>query len=127
MRQERLNALQPVRFGYDSWDVSEKALTRLQNNAEWMKANPDVTVHVEGHADERGTAEYNLALGNRRAQAVVDFYTNFGLNADRFTIVSYGEERPASQESNESAWALNRRAEFVITAGQDNINPGRTP
>ncbi|MGW8268621.1 MAG: OmpA family protein, partial [Longimicrobiales bacterium] len=67
------------------------------------------------------------ALGNRRAQAVVDFFTGFGLDGSRFSIISYGEERPAAMGSNETAWAQNRRAEFVITAGQNDINPGQNP
>ena len=76
---------------------------------------------MEGHADERGTSEYNIALGDERAESVIQFLTNFGLDDGRFSSVSYGEERPMAQGSNEGAWARNRRVEFVITAGGESI------
>ena len=113
-----------VYFDYDMSDIRTDAERVLRGKVEVLRNSPQVQLRIEGHADERGSNEYNLALGNRRAQAVVDFFTNFGLDGDRFSIVSYGEERPAAQGSNESAWSKNRRAEFVITAGQNNINPG---
>jgi peptidoglycan-associated lipoprotein len=99
----------------------------LRGKLEILRNSPRVRLQIEGHADERGSNEYNIALGNRRAQAVVDFFTNFGLDANRFSIVSYGEEQPVAMGHNEEAWAQNRRAEFNITAGQNDINPGQTP
>ena len=88
-----------------------------------LVGEPAVQIRIEGHADERGSTEYNIALGNARAEAVRQFFASFGLDASRFAITSYGEERPLAQGSTESAWARNRRAEFVITAGADQINP----
>ncbi|MFC1660402.1 OmpA family protein [Gemmatimonadota bacterium] len=116
-----------IHFDYDMSEIRADAERILRQKAAILRASPGVQLRVEGHADERGSNEYNLALGNRRAQAVVDFFTNFGLDAARFNIVSYGEERPLARQSNEGAWAQNRRAEFTITAGQNDINPGRTP
>jgi peptidoglycan-associated lipoprotein len=116
-----------IHFDYDMSEIRSDAERILRQKAEILRNSPAVQLRIEGHADERGSNEYNLALGNRRAQAVVDFFTNYGLNASRFNIVSYGEERPLARESNEGAWAQNRRAEFAITAGQDEINPGRMP
>ena len=116
-----------VYFDYDMSEIRSDAERVLRGKVELLRNSPQVQLRIEGHADERGSNEYNLALGNRRAQAMVDFFTNFGLDGDRFSIVSYGEERPAAQGSNESAWSQNRRAEFIITAGQDAINPGQTP
>jgi len=116
-----------VYFDYDMSEIRSDAERVLRGKVELLRNSPQVQLRIEGHADERGSNEYNLALGNRRAQAMVDFFTNFGLDGDRFSIVSYGEERPAVQGSNESAWSQNRRAEFIITAGQDAINPGQTP
>ena len=113
-------------------DNEKVALTKLD---EWfrdglekvdiLRANPNVTVRVEGHADERGSTEYNLALASRRADAVKTFFTGFGLDADRFPTVSYGEERPLVNRSDEAAWAQNRRAEFVITGGGGALTPPR--
>ena len=101
--------------------------TMLESAALWLKRNAQVNLQIEGHCDERGSNEYNDALGNRRAQAVVDFFTGFGLDASRFAIVSFGEDRPLVSRSDEDAWAQNRRAEFILTAGQNDINPGGTP
>ena len=124
--EEARNALTAeVYFDYDMSEIRTDAERVLRGKLEVLRSSPQVQLRVEGHADERGSNEYNLALGNRRAQAVVDFFTNFGLDGDRFSIVSYGEERPSAQGSNESAWSENRRAEFVITAGQSSINPGQ--
>jgi len=114
-----------VFFDYDMSEIRTDAERVLRGKVEILRNSPQVQLQVAGHADERGSNEYNLALGNRRAQAVVDFFTNFGLDGDRFTIISYGEEQPAAMGSNESAWSQNRRAEFVITAGNSDINPGR--
>jgi peptidoglycan-associated lipoprotein len=86
-----------------------------------LRANPGARIRVSGHADERGSVEYNLALGMRRAAAAREWLTGFGIPADRFEVVSFGEDRPADAGSNEDAWARNRRAEFVVTAGGDNL------
>jgi peptidoglycan-associated lipoprotein len=125
--RERARAVlsQRIHFDYDMSEIRLDAEQVLRQKVEILRASPNVQIRIEGHCDERGSNEYNDALGNRRAQAVVDFFTNFGLDPSRFTTVSFGEDRPLVRASNEDAWAQNRRAEFVITAGD--INPGRTP
>ena len=110
-----------VYFDYDESEIRSDAERTLRAKLEILRANPSLRLSVEGHADERGSTEYNLALGTRRAEAVRQFFTSFGLDASRFSITSFGEERPAAMGSNEDAWAQNRRAEFVITGGS--INP----
>jgi len=112
-----------IYFDYDESAIRTDAERVLRQKAEILRTSPAVMLRVEGHADERGSTEYNLALGNRRAESVRAFLTNFGLGANRFSITSYGEERPLASGSNEAAWARNRRAEFVITAGADQITP----
>lgn len=112
-----------VFFEYDQSDITPSAERVLRQKVEILRASPAVELRIEGHADERGSTEYNLALGNRRAETVRQYFVDFGLSADRFSITSYGEERPLVNQSSESAWAQNRRAEFVITAGADQINP----
>ncbi len=116
-----------VHFDYDMADIRPDAAEILRAKADILRASPAVRIRVEGHCDERGSNEYNQALGNRRAQAVVDFFASYGLDPSRFDLVSFGEERPLVHASNEEAWAQNRRAEFIITAGQNDINPGRAP
>ena len=113
---------QTVYFDYDESEIRADSERMLRAKVEILRASPSLQVRIEGHADERGSTEYNLALGNRRAEAVRQFFTSFGLDASRFEITSYGEERPAASGSSESAWSQNRRAEFVITGGT--INPG---
>lgn len=126
--EEARNALtMRIHFDYDMAEIRSDAERILREKVDILRASPAVQLRIEGHCDERGSNEYNLALGNRRAQAIVDFFANFGIDATRFSIVSYGEERPLARMSNEGAWAQNRRAEFAITAGQNDINPGRTP
>ena len=120
----RNTLMQAVYFDYDESNIRTDTETSLRAKMEILRANPGVMLRMEGHADERGTSEYNIALGNERAESVIQFLTGFGISADRFTSVSYGEERPAMQGSNEDAWALNRRVEFVITAGGDAIVGG---
>lgn len=112
-----------VFFDYDESDIEPAAEQLLRDKAEILQASPQVRIRIEGHADERGSTEYNLALGNRRAEAIREFLTDFGLAADRFETVSFGEGRPIATGSNEQAWAQNRRGEFVITAGANAINP----
>ena len=100
-------------FGFDKYDLSAQARDTLNKQAAWMAANGGVRVTVEGHADERGTREYNLALGERRASAVADYLMTLGVASDRINTISYGKERPENAASNEAAWADNRRAVTV--------------
>jgi peptidoglycan-associated lipoprotein len=123
----RTTLLERIHFDYDMADIRPDAERVLRSKLGILRASPNVRLRIEGHCDERGSNEYNDALGNRRAQAVVDFFTASGLDASRFAIVSFGEDRPLANRSDEDAWAMNRRAEFIITAGQNDINPGRTP
>jgi peptidoglycan-associated lipoprotein len=98
-----------VFFDTDRYDLSGDAQSQLQKQAAWLQQYPAVTVTVEGHADERGTREYNLALGERRANAVANYLTALGIDAGRLSVISYGKERPDCSDSNESCWAQNRR------------------
>ncbi len=107
-----------VFFAFDSAALDEKARAVLDRQAEWLLRYPHITVTVEGHADERGTREYNLALGERRAQAVKDYLVAKGVAPDRILTISYGEERPVDPGHNEAAWALNRRAVTVVNVTQ---------
>lgn len=128
--RERARAVltQRIHFDFDMSEIRPDAEQILRQKVEILRASPNVHIRIEGHCDERGSNEYNDALGNRRAQAVVDYLTGFGLDPSRFTTVSFGEDRPLVRESNEEAWAMNRRAEFIITAGEGDINPpGRSP
>jgi peptidoglycan-associated lipoprotein len=112
-----INELGAVYFEFDSFSLTSESRGILDQDAKWLKDNAGVRVQIEGHCDERGTTEYNLALGERRAGAVKDYLAKKGIAADRLQTISYGEERPVSTGSNEMAWAQNRRAEFV-RAGQ---------
>lgn len=103
-----------VFFGYDRYDLTMEARQLLENQARWMQQYPDVTVTIEGHADERGTREYNLALGSRRANSVKSYLIANGVPANRISDISFGKERPAVPGANETAWAQNRRAVTVI-------------
>jgi peptidoglycan-associated lipoprotein len=115
---------QRVFFEYDQSRLTSAAESALRQKLDILRDFSGVELRLEGHADERGSTEYNLALGNRRAQSVMDFFTGFGLSDAQFSTVSYGEERPLVPESTEAAWSQNRRVEFVITAGRDQIQPG---
>ena len=103
-----------VFFGYDSSDLDSDALELLQDQVAWLKQNSDVTITIEGHCDERGTREYNLALGEKRAQAVKNYLIGLGINPDRVSTISYGKERPAVVGSNDGAWAQNRRSVTIV-------------
>ena len=103
-------------FALDSYQVGDDQKAALQKDADWLKRWSSVKVMVEGHADSRGTAEYNLALGQRRAAAVRDYMVNLGIAAGRITVVSKGKEAPFCSEENDSCWQQNRRGHFVITA-----------
>jgi peptidoglycan-associated lipoprotein len=105
----------PIYFGFDDYTLTSEAQSTLTAMAEGMKASKSAVVQIEGHCDERGTVEYNLALGERRAQSVKNFLTQLGVEAARLSTISYGEEKPVSQGHAEDSWAKNRRAEFVVT------------
>jgi len=114
---EALNAaghLKTVYFDFDKYDLSESTRATLRQNADWLRANPGNSIVIEGHCDERGSIEYNLALGERRANATREFLASLGAGDTNVRIVTYGEERPAVQGTSESAWAKNRRAEFTF-------------
>jgi peptidoglycan-associated lipoprotein len=119
MSLAELNAQRPladVFFEYDRAELSETARASLQKNADWMRRWTSTVVTVEGHADSRGTSEYNLALGDRRASAVRDYMTSLGIAAARINVVSIGEEQPTCTEETEACWIQNRRGHFVVTA-----------
>lgn len=108
--------LQTVYFPFDSSAIEGDTKESIKGNAEFLKKMGTVDVQVEGHCDERGGRQYNLALGERRAKAVRDQLVALGVPAKRISVVSYGSERPSAEGSDESSWAKNRRANFVITA-----------
>jgi peptidoglycan-associated lipoprotein len=100
-------------FGLDQYDVDAEDQATLQSQAAWLRQNPSVRVTIEGHADERGTRDYNIALGERRANAAKNYLASLGIDPGRMTTVSYGKERPAALGSDEASWAQNRRAVTV--------------
>ena len=106
-----------VLFAYDSYELDAEARGVLARHAEWLRANPNVRVTLEGHCDERGTREYNLALGERRANSAKNFLAAQGIAVDRLSTISYGKERPAVEGSDEGAFAQNRRAVTVVMGG----------
>jgi peptidoglycan-associated lipoprotein len=113
-----VNAMRPLEdvfFDYDKADLSDAARAGLQKNADWMRKWASTKIQVEGHADARGSIEYNLALGERRASAVRDYLATLGIAASRITIVSKGKEAPVCSEDNEACWARNRRGHFAVT------------
>lgn len=103
-----------VFFGYDQHTLTNEARNTVEDQVEWLKRYPNLNITVEGHADERGTREYNLALGERRAQAVRNYMTAMGIDGSRINTISYGKERPAVVGSNASAWSQNRRGVTVV-------------
>lgn len=105
---------QNIHFEYDSAELSSMAKMLLKEKAEWLNANPNARVTVQGHCDERGTTEYNLALGERRAQAALNYLVDLGVSASRLDMVSYGEEKPLDPAKTAEAYRKNRRAQFVI-------------
>jgi peptidoglycan-associated lipoprotein len=108
--------LSDVFFDYDSVELTDQTRGSLQKNAEFMKRRTSVRILIEGHADSRGTNEYNLALGERRADAARDYLVSLGVPADRITVVSKGEEQPFCREETEACWQQNRRGHFIVTA-----------
>ncbi len=101
-------------FDFDKFNLKPESRASLAKKAEWLRANPEFSVRIEGHCDERGTNEYNLALGERRANAAWKFLNALGISGDRLSTISYGEERPADPRSNDRAWTKNRRDEFKL-------------
>ena len=106
---------QDINFDFDKYDLRTDARTILDRKASFLNQNSSVRVQIEGHTDDRGTNEYNLALGERRANAAKQYLTTAGISAGRLSTISYGEERPLDPAQNEAAWAKNRRDHFVIT------------
>lgn len=105
-----------IHFDYDSYALSEQARDTLKKNAEYLKAHADLDVLAAGNCDERGTVAYNLALGQKRAKAVRDFYIHLGVHGKRVATISYGKEKPSCTESNEACWAKNRRTDTLVRA-----------
>jgi peptidoglycan-associated lipoprotein len=103
-----------IHFEYDQYILSDEAKRILEKKAQWLKQHAPAKVLIEGHCDERGSAEYNLALGQKRADAAMQYLITLGIKADRLSTISYGKERPLDPRSNEEAWAKNRRAHFVL-------------
>lgn len=110
--------LRDVFFGYDSWTISEEGRQSLSRDAEWLKSNPSAMIKVEGHCDERGTAAYNLVLGEKRAKAVRNYLVELGVGANRLSVVSYGKERPFCNDHAESCYQQNRRGHLVVRTGK---------
>jgi len=108
-------ALKDVHFDFDSSEITEENRQILANDVEWLEQNSKVKVTIEGHCDERGSIDYNLALGERRAKAVRDYLVSLGIDHRRLSIISYGESMPLDPGHNEDAWAKNRRAHFAIS------------
>lgn len=108
-----ISGLNTINFEYDKATLTTEARRQLAENADWIKNNPNVTVQIEGHCDSRGSVEYNLALGERRAKSVKNYLGNLGVDSKRLTIISYGEEKPIATGDSEQAFGQNRRANFV--------------
>ena len=104
----------PIYFDFDRYTIRPDMMERMEYNAKIMQDHPDIKIEIQGNCDERGTNEYNLALGEKRAKAARDFLVNMGISPDRITIISLGEEKPLDPRHNEEAWAKNRRDDFVI-------------
>lgn len=109
----KISGLVTVFFGYDRATLDDASKRDIANNVEWMNKNPNTRVQIEGHCDNRGTIEYNIALGERRANAVKAYMVSLGVAADRISVISYGKERPLDPSDSEVAYAKNRRANFV--------------
>lgn len=106
--------LRDIHFDFDRYEIRPDAAKVLEESARWLKANPGHLVLIEGHADERGTNEYNMALGERRARAAMNYLISFGVQGDRISRISYGEEQPACRAHSEECWQENRRAHFAV-------------
>jgi peptidoglycan-associated lipoprotein len=106
--------VQDVYFEFDRFDLAADARATLADNAAWLEVNPGATVQIEGHCDDRGTNEYNIALGDRRAKSVYNYLINLGVSPSRLSAISYGEEKPQCRAQTEKCWAKNRRSHFVV-------------
>jgi peptidoglycan-associated lipoprotein len=120
LRRQRIQAriaevFKPVYFAYDQSTLSAEGQSTLQEIGKLMKEVPEISARVEGHADERGTNDYNMALGERRSKAVNDYLASYGIQGSRLSTISYGEEKPAMEGHDESNWSKNRRVEFTTT------------
>lgn len=114
---DRDSAMKDVYFDFDQYNLDNDDRVTLRADADWLKKNPSVRVQIEGHCDERGTSEYNLALGAKRAQAARDYLVSLGVADNRLSTISYGEEIPVCHDATESCWQKNRRDRFVRTGG----------
>ena len=103
-----------IHFAFDKFDLTSKSMEILDHKVSFLKANPDLAIRIEGNCDERGTTEYNLALGDRRAKSAQSYLVEQGIATERISIISYGKERPLDPGHNEKAWAKNRRDHFVV-------------
>jgi peptidoglycan-associated lipoprotein len=112
-----IDGLVTIHFDYDKATLSGESKKQLQSNAKWIKEHKNVSMQIEGHCDDRGSIEYNLALGERRAKAVRSYLTSLGIDGKRLNIISYGKERPVAQGDSEDAMGKNRRANFVPQGG----------
>jgi peptidoglycan-associated lipoprotein len=121
----RASLAEMVFFDYDQSSIREDARSVLDRKVSILRVNPGAALRIEGHADERGSVEYNLALSLRRANAIRDYMANFGIEGSRFEVAPIGEERPLSMGTSEADYARNRRGEFHITRGGDNLVPPR--
>lgn len=119
-KQPGSGPLKEIYFDFDSYALSAEARSVLQSSAAWLKANPTAQVEIEGHCDERGTTEYNLGLGAKRARAAMDYLVTLGISGSRMKTVSYGEELPACREKSEECYQKNRRDRFV----ESRVRPG---
>lgn len=109
----KTDKLQSIYFDFDKSDIKPEAEARLKANASWLNGNPKASVQVQGNCDERGTSEYNIALGDRRAKSAQKYLNNLGVGGDKMSTISYGKEKPVCMEHNESCWWQNRRDDFV--------------
>lgn len=112
-RVDKTKGLKAIHFDFDKYNVKQEDAATMQANAAWLQAHPATKLVIEGHCDERGTREYNMALGDRRARSGKSYLTNLGVDVSRVSTISYGEERPVCTQQNESCWWQNRRDEFV--------------
>ena len=122
-RQLRAIVEETVYFDYDASDIRSDTKDKLLEKIEILRDYPGIRLRLHGHADERGTSEYNIVLGSERNEAVLGYLTAYGLDRSRFTTVSFGEEVPVALGSTEGAWARNRRVEFVIVSGAEALDP----
>ncbi|MGK5095117.1 peptidoglycan-associated lipoprotein Pal [Deltaproteobacteria bacterium TL4] len=113
LQAETIYELQTVYFDFDRSNVKDEFKELLEKNYYWIQKNPDIRIQLEGHADERGSSEYNLALGEKRAQSILEYLISKGANPTQFDILTFGEERPVDQGHNQEAWSKNRRVEFT--------------